>query len=757
MKKQKKLFVVLVAVALLVCSLICVTACKKHTDDSSNVPQTPLGISASFLELNEGETAQLSISGARGGETLTYASEDSAIASVTQDGMVTAISYGQTVIEVRVDESTFRCTVQVNARLTGVLAAFIRSDVSEEGKIQLLPGDEYELRVEAQKGAETLKNGSFSVEWKTEGNGFTLTPDETDKSKATLKALEFGEAQITAAVTYLGESVASDEFSAVCREIYLLSNGYENNVIRLVGEKTVAGNAAEKYHKVKPNLIYKTVVSKTAGVIDSSEMEWTIADESVAEIGENGTIHGLKEGETEVVGKSDTYGEISMKIEVWNAISSPEDLDALALATYYNDEETARKILSRRYLLTNDIDYSTHVRNFMLPIASPSGALYGQNKAAVDATDCFEKGNGNILWAISASVRANNPMNMKVAHYSLTWKALLGLTDATETIGDKTVHYLVDSEGNEFKGINPKLVPFTGEMNGNGYSIKNAWVMADNFVLLMPNDSYATIGAGNCFIGINSGTITNIGFESINLPNTNVTYDLTKTDGLKTEMKYKQYWHNASQSSMTLNGQYCGLSASAYVKANLTEPTGICLQANTSRRDQAMSLSGALILSNLGTINNVYFDYASCSTTAGWNGDRARGDGLVFVNASEISDCLVVRHDPAEEQFGASFNQSQEYAAQYLIAYVCETRFTGKPSISNAAAYNDTASKKYGVKLPEYYAAPADGKGISALSVMPDPTNNGFVSLKRITGKKFDPILTDVNDINWKDLFGFDF
>ena len=208
---------------------------------------------------------------------------------------------------------------------------------------------------------------------------------------------------------------------------------------------------------------------------------------------------------------------------------------------------------------------------------------------------------------------------------------------------------------------------------------------------------------------------------------------------------------------MTLNGQYCGLSASAYVKANLTEPTGICLQANTSRRDQAMSLSGALILSNLGMINNVYFDYASCSTTGGWNGDRARGDGLVFVNASEISDCLVVRHDPAEEQFGASFNRSQEYAAQYLIAYVCETRFTGKPSISNAAAYNDTASKKYGVKLPEYYAAPADGKGISELSALPELENNRFVALKRITGKKFDPILTDVNDINWKDLFGFDF
>lgn len=756
MKKRKKLFVVLVAVALLVCSLICVTACKNHTDDSSIVPQTPLGISASFLELNEGETAQLSISGARGGETLMYASEDSAIASVTQDGTVTAISYGQTVIEVRVDESTFRCTVQVNARLTGVLAAFIRSDVSEDGKIQLLPGDEYELRVEVQKGAETLKNGSFSVEWKTEGNGFTLTPDETDKSKATLKALEFGEAQINAAVTYLGESVASDEFSAVCREIYLLSNGYENNVIRLVGEKTVAGNTAEKYHEVKPNLIYKTVVSKTAGVIDSSEMEWTIADESVAEIGENGTIHGLKEGETEVVGKSDTYGEISMKIEVWTAISSPEDLDALALVTYYNDEETARKILSRRYLLTNDIDYSSHVRNFMLPIASPAGEKYHWYKTTEGVTDCYNLANGSLTWAMHATLRTNTHCGTAVSHYSLTWKALLGLTDATRTIDDKTVHYLQDGEGNEFKGINPQLVPFTGELNGNGYSVKNAWLMADNFVQKVPNNDGEpnTICAGVCFMGINYGTVTNIAFEAINIPNRNVTYELSAANGLETVMKYKQYWHNDS-SSCTLNGQYCGLTSGSYILTNDGSYTQVGWKWNGK---EPLSFANALFISNFGSLNNVYFDYVSCGVSTVWSG-RSRADGLVYVNAADISDCLVVRHDPAAEQLGESFTlAADKYATGFLAVYDCTTYYiaSGAPSIQNVGVYNETAAtNKY--SMPTHYENSAAGKGISELSALPKLENNRFVALKRITGKKFDPILTDVNDINWKDLFGFDF
>ena len=143
-------------------------------------------------------------------------------------------------------------------------------------------------------------------------------------------------------------------------------------------------------------------------------------------------------------------------------------------------------------------------------------------------------------------------------------------------------------------------------------------------------------------------------------------------------------------------------------------------------------MSSALILSNLGTINNVYFDYASCSTTGGWSGDRARGDGLVFINANKMSDCLVVRHDPAEGQFGASFNQSQEYAAQYLLAYACQSGYGGKPSFSNVAAYNDTVSTTYSVKMPEYYTSDSDGSGITALSELPAKDGNSYESLTHL-------------------------
>ena len=505
----------------------------------------------------------------------------------------------------------------------------------------------------------------------------------------------------------------------------------QNTALNLLENKTVDGTVNTKNVNATVAATYKGEDNEDLGLATGVQLKSN--NETVAKVNDGGIIEAVSSGKTVITATApDATNTVDISVTVWVGIATPADMDALSLITYYNDKTTAQTLLSKNYLLMNDIDYSTHVRNFILPIASPSGGLCNTSSTAAGVTDCYNLNNGSILFALACSIRANNPMNMKVAHYSLTWKALLGLTDATITVGSNTVHYLVDSEGNEFKGINPNLVPFSGVLNGNGYSLKNAWVMADNFVFLMPNSAYATIGVGNCFMGINKGTITNIGFESINMPNANVTYEITKTDGLNTEMKYKQYWHNASQSSLTLNGQYCGLPQGSYVKSNESTATGICLQASPSMRDQAMSLSSALILSNYGLINNVYFDYASCSTTGGWSDDRARGDGLVFVNTSEISDCLVVRHDPADGQFGASFNQSQEYAAQYLLAYTCEERFGGKPSFSNVAAYNDTASVKYSVKMPENYTNPEDGSGITALSELPAKDGNSYVSLTHL-------------------------
>lgn len=504
----------------------------------------------------------------------------------------------------------------------------------------------------------------------------------------------------------------------------------KNTELNLLENKTVDGTENTKNVNATVAATYTGEDNEDLGLATGVELESN--DETVAKVNDDGIIEAVSSGKTVITATApDATNTVEISVTVWVGIATPADMDALSLITYYNDKATAQTLLGKNYLLMNDIDYSTHVRNFMLPIASPSGALWGQNSSATGATDCFQLNNGNIIWATVSTIKGSNGMNMMVAHYSLTWKALLGLTDATVTVGSNTVHYLVDSEGNEFKGINPDLVPFSGVLNGNGHSVKNAWIMADNFVTLMPNDSYATIGVGNCLIGVNRGTITNIGFESVNMPNTNVTYEITKTDGLNTEMKYKQYWHNASASG-TLNGQYCGLSAGAYVKSNVSTATGICMQANSSRRDNAMSMSSALILSNLGTINNVYFDYASCSTTGGWSDDRARGDGLVLINASEMADCLVVRHDPADGQFGASFDKTKEYAAQYLVAYACQSGYGGKPRFSNVAAYNDTVSTTYSVKMPEYYTSDSDGSGITALSELPAKDGNSYVSLTHL-------------------------
>jgi hypothetical protein len=540
MKKRTKILTLLTTIMLVSGIGATLTSCQDDSAPQNGTLQKTISLSTAFLELNEGETNKLTLDGLKGGETITYLSLNPAVASISADGTVTGLSYGDTIVEVTVGEYTYTCSVRVNAPLTGVLTGYVNVDGSQNGKLNMLPNDEYELNVTAVKGAQPLADGTYTVEWKTDGDGFALTVDETDGSQATIKANAFGAVQVWAEITYLGETVSTDPLSVVSQEIYLLDNGFVNNTITLVGETTVAGNPATKCNTTELNLTYETVVTGETGTIDAKNMDWKVLDETVATIDENGVLKARAEGATKIVGEHEIYGEISMTVDVWNGIEKPEDLDALALITYYNDEEIATKLLSRRYLLTDDIDYSTHVRNFILPIASPAGGLYHYYKTTEGVTDCWDLANGNFTWAAMNTVNVTAHAATAVAHYSLTWKNLLGLTDATETIDGTTVHYLKDADGNEFKGVNPYLVPFTGTLNGNGYSVKNAWLMADNFVFKIPNKDgeINTIGAAACFMGINKGTVTNIGYEIINIPNRNVTYKLTKSDGLNTEMQY---------------------------------------------------------------------------------------------------------------------------------------------------------------------------------------------------------------------------
>ena len=512
----------------------------------------------------------------------------------------------------------------------------------------------------------------------------------------------------------------------------------QNTALNLLENKTVDGTVNTKNVNATVAATYKGEDNEDLGLATGVQLKSN--NETVAKVNDGGIIEAVSSGETVITATApDATNTVDISVTVWVGIATPADMDALSLITYYNDKTTAQTLLSKNYLLMNDIDYSTHVRNFILPIASPSGGLYSSDKSD-EVTDWYFLNNGNFSWAITSTVRSTAPLGTESAHYSFTWKAILGLTDATETISEQTVHYLKDSNGNEFKGINPHLVKFSGVLNGNGYSVKNAWLMADNFIAKIPNnDGEAnTMGAAACFIGINNGTITNIGFENINIPNRNVSYTLSKTDGLKTEMQYEKYWHGASAPT-TLNGTYGGLASGSYVKTNSGGSTSVGWRWNGS---VLRSFGSALIVSNYGTLNNVYFDYVSCSAMdaqgdgkiqgGAWS-NRGRGDGLVFVNVATISNCLVVRHDPKESQLSSSFTLTAEkYATGNLIAYSCISSFGGNPTIENVGAYNDTTANITKVEMPQNYTNPEDGSGITALSELPAKEGNSYVSLTHL-------------------------
>lgn len=191
---------------------------------------------------------------------------------------------------------------------------------------------------------------------------------------------------------------------------------------------------------------------------------WQSSDQQIVTVS-NGTLTPISEGQTTVSAtyKDKTYTCI---VTVGTAISCKEDLTKLSLASYKSE---TRDLLSKNYVLVSDIDYTDSV---IYPIAGVS----------LDGKITPHKYNGEY----------------RVYTDSLQWKKLL-----ESTYND------FDWESFSRNGINPTGVAFSGIIEGNGYSIKNASLMGDNCIT---NAWDRFGGAFANVIGRLTGTVRNIGF-----------------------------------------------------------------------------------------------------------------------------------------------------------------------------------------------------------------------------------------------------
>ena len=149
---------------ILVLCLVCVfalAACKKQPDDPTPQPPTPpeeektVRLSDSVLTLDINDTATLTVR--EGGSVdQKWTSGNPAVATVDDNGTVTAIAEGKTDVKVTTAEGSATCTVLVvNSYVAPVL-------VTDTDKVSLAVGDDYLLLPRLMyKGADCTKNATF--------------------------------------------------------------------------------------------------------------------------------------------------------------------------------------------------------------------------------------------------------------------------------------------------------------------------------------------------------------------------------------------------------------------------------------------------------------------------------------------------------------------------------------------------------------------------------------------------------------------
>ncbi len=312
-------------------------------------------------------------------ESVVYSIADEEIATIEaiEGGVkVKAVKSGITTLSAKIGGFEAKCVIKIYATDVEVLPTPVITGLTEDS-----------LEWNAVEGAELYKislNGG--AKW-----------TETDKTSIALTSA-VNPFQIRIIADSTGVTRAESNVATVSSDMIKITDG---RGIKLLTDTTVAGNPNDKGRSKELSL--NVVTSKGDYTVSDEFVSWTVADKSIAAI-DGKTVTPVKVGKTEVTAKL-IGGIVREEISVGTPISSKEDMDALAFAV--RDGDNSKWLAGRRYILTNDIDYSNggtaawHER-YLAPIApqrsddgatgvpyaeSCSWGIFGPNinKSGVDA------------------------------------------------------------------------------------------------------------------------------------------------------------------------------------------------------------------------------------------------------------------------------------------------------------------------------------------------------------------------------------
>lgn len=243
-------------------------SCEEFSDSVTitvNAPLTGITLNTQETSIKKGDTADLDViytpEDTTDDKTVTWTSSDDEIATVDENGVVTALKDGETTITATVGSHTAECLVHVReVPLEGI-------DLDKTA-ITMNKGDKSEALVVSYNPEDTTDDKT--VTWSSENEDIATVED------GVVTAVGAGTTNITAKV---------GEFTATC----------EVTVVVPLESISVKADGATDSLEVD-DTVNLTVEYSPADTTVERDVTWTSSDDTVATVDENGTVTAVKGG-----------------------------------------------------------------------------------------------------------------------------------------------------------------------------------------------------------------------------------------------------------------------------------------------------------------------------------------------------------------------------------------------------------------------------------------------------------------------------
>lgn len=286
MRKKTKIFAILL-LALTLCFSVTFLACKKDNEETvDSTVQIKLNVSELRLRIYSQYTLSVKTNG---DYQLTFASEDNSIATVSNEGVITAEKVGQTKINVSYDGVVATCVLTVYE--TTEIPTFTIFGVDDSRTIRLLPSQTYKVTPDVEYAGEKVV---ASVVMESSNESIATVAND-----GTITAIKQGTVTVNCSATYKKWTVSTSFNVDVTLDTAVVLSKY-NSVVYV---SNIAGqNTTDEISKAE---VYVDGI-----LLDNQPtIEWSSEDQTVATV-QNGVISAVAVGKTQVIASCTIDGKV---------------------------------------------------------------------------------------------------------------------------------------------------------------------------------------------------------------------------------------------------------------------------------------------------------------------------------------------------------------------------------------------------------------------------------------------------------------